>query len=386
MLTKKLYWFLFLFFLLGILPAANAQFKKNGIFRDTLDNAFDLSRFLIEVKGFVAVPFIITEPALGDFGGGLGLIFLTKRKPIVDTVAGKAKVLPIPPDITGAGGFYSANDSWGTIAFRSGTWVKKRIRYRLVGGYVNLNLSMYRTDQEGKEHQFNFNFKTVPISGFMMKRLKGSYWSAGIQYLFLQTEVRLPGETFPEFVDDHEIKSVVSMPGLAVDFDNRDNVFTPDKGIHFNANIGFSDNAAGSDYDYQNLNVYAFGYYPIKRNLIGGLRYDMQQVFGDAPFYLLPYLNLRGIPVARYQGNIFSVLETEVRWDFVARWSLVGFVGSGKAYNEWSEFNDADWHTSGGGGFRYLVARQFGLRMGLDLARGPEQWAYYIVFGSAWLR
>ena len=64
----------------------------------------------------------------------------------------------------------------------------------------------------------------------------------------------------------------------------------------------------------------------------------------------------------------------------------MGFAGTGKAYDEWNEFSDADWHTSGGAGFRYLVARQFKIRMGMDLARGPEQWAYYIVFGSAWLK
>jgi hypothetical protein len=39
---------------------------------------------------------------------------------------------------------------------------------------------------------------------------------------------------------------------------------------------------------------------------------------------------------------------------------------------------------SAGTGFRYLVARQFGVRMGLDVARGPEQWAAYVVFGNSW--
>jgi len=37
-----------------------------------------------------------------------------------------------------------------------------------------------------------------------------------------------------------------------------------------------------------------------------------------------------------------------------------------------------------GGGFRYLTAREFGLQMGVDVARGPEQWAIYVVFGNSW--
>jgi hypothetical protein len=37
-------------------------------------------------------------------------------------------------------------------------------------------------------------------------------------------------------------------------------------------------------------------------------------------------------------------------------------------------------------GFRYLLARKFKLRVGVDIARGPEDFAYYIVFGSNWLK
>lgn len=356
------------------------------MFRDTLDHAFDLSRFLIEAKGFITVPFIITEPALGGFGGGAALVFLTKRKPLIDTLNGKIKVTPLPPDITGVGGFYSANNSWAGIAFRSGMWRKPRIKYRIVAGYADLNLSLYRTDDAGEEHRFKFNFETIPLSGYAMKQFRGTFWTAGIQYLMLRTEVGIDGENIPEFVQEKEIKSIVSMPGVLVEYDNRDNIFTPDKGLRFHASLGLSDKAAGSDYNYQNLNVFLYGYHPFSKNVIGGLRYEMQQVFNDAPFYLLPYIDIRGIPVARYQGNIFSVVETEWRWDVVPRWSIVGFVGSGKAYDQWNAFSEADWHTSGGAGFRYLVARLFKLRMGIDVARGPEQWAYYIVFGSSWLK
>ena len=31
-----------------------------------------------------------------------------------------------------------------------------------------------------------------------------------------------------------------------------------------------------------------------------------------------------------------------------------------------------------------VTAREFGLQMGIDVARGPEQWAIYVVFGNAW--
>jgi len=37
-----------------------------------------------------------------------------------------------------------------------------------------------------------------------------------------------------------------------------------------------------------------------------------------------------------------------------------------------------------GSGFRYLIARLLGLKMGVDVARGPEDWAFYVVVGSSW--
>jgi len=45
---------------------------------------------------------------------------------------------------------------------------------------------------------------------------------------------------------------------------------------------------------------------------------------------------------------------------------------------------DAETVWNAGGGFRYLTAREFGLHMGIDVARGPEQWAIYVVFGNSW--
>jgi hypothetical protein len=42
--------------------------------------------------------------------------------------------------------------------------------------------------------------------------------------------------------------------------------------------------------------------------------------------------------------------------------------------------------TAGGAGFRYLVARRYGLQMGVDVADGPDDTVLYVVFGNAWLR
>jgi hypothetical protein len=80
------------------------------------------------------------------------------------------------------------------------------------------------------------------------------------------------------------------------------------------------------------------------------------------------------------------VAETEWRWDFTNRWSAVGFGGAGKAIQENYTFSESPWRWAGGLGGRYLIARKLRLRAGIDVARGPEEWAYYIVLGSYWAR
>jgi hypothetical protein len=364
------------------------QFKKNQgiILRDTLDGALDVSDFIIHSHGFLPVPFFITEPALGGFGGGLGLVFMKRRPNIIYKRHGIEIEKPTQPDVTGVGALYTLNNTWAGLIFQSGTWIKAKSKYRVVSGYADINLSFYRTTESDEEREFEFNLRTIPIFFSLQRHIGPSAWSAGPSYLFLNTNVQLRSQELPTFLQDKEWNSTVSMPGIIVEMDNRDNIFTPDRGMRFRVSTSWSNDLFGSDYDYVNVDAFFHAYIPCSPKLIAGFRYEVQQVFGDAPFYMLPYMNLRGVPTARYQGNIFSVTEGEVRWDFVPRWSSVFFAGTGKVHDEWSEFAESDWISSAGAGFRYLIARKFKLRMGMDFAKGPEQWTYYFVVGNAWLR
>jgi outer membrane protein assembly factor BamA len=188
------------------------------------------------------------------------------------------------------------------------------------------------------------------------------------------------------FASPLEFSSTISQLGMLVELDNRDNIFTPDKGLKLHIDGNRADDAIGSDHDFWKINYYMYGYFPISRKLFAGIRADGRQVSGDVPFYLKPYLDMRGLPAARYQGNADVLTEMELRWNFVYRWSLMLYGGTGKAFDDWSDFGSADWITSYGTGFRYLLARKFKLRVGIDVARGPDQWAYYIVFGSSWTK
>jgi hemolysin activation/secretion protein len=97
-------------------------------------------------------------------------------------------------------------------------------------------------------------------------------------------------------------------------------------------------------------------------------------------------MSLRGAPIMRYQGNETAQLEAELRWQFWKRFSLVGFAGGGAAWNDLSGFDNIQTVVTGGTGFRYEVARKYGIHMGLDVAFAPDNTAVYIQIGSAWSR
>ena len=376
---KKKFFFLIVFCFLS----TSVIGQKKISFKDSLDHKMDLSDWVITSKGFIPIPYLITEPALGGIGGALVPVFLKQNTPYLDSIDGKLVKTRAKPNILALGGAYTANGTWFVGGGTAGTIKKWRANYRFGGGYANVNMNFYRTFQNGKEGTFEFNIKTVPVYAQFTKQIGLSSWSAGLDYLFLNTTIGNPN---PEFNTPKEVNSVVSKLGLVVDYDKRDNVFTPDKGFRWNTSFAGSDQIIGSDYGFTTLSSSAFWYVPVSKRLIAGFKAEYQQIWGSPPFYMKPFVAMRGIPIMRYQGDITALAETEWRWDFTTRHSLVTFGGTAKAIKEGDSFQESSWRTSGGVGWRYLLARKFKLRAGIDIARGPEDWAYYIVFGTNWVK
>src|SRR5204863_4755126 len=88
----------------GVSPAAAApETKREGRvpFVDPKDEQVDLSYFLENPRGFLPIPIVVTEPAVGYGGGGVGM-FLRPRKE-----AGEEGWTR--PDISAVGGMATQN-------------------------------------------------------------------------------------------------------------------------------------------------------------------------------------------------------------------------------------------------------------------------------------
>ena len=56
------------------------------------------------------------------------------------------------------------------------------------------------------------------------------------------------------------------------------------------------------------------------------------------------------------------------------------------ARNDFERLDDSQSVVTGGGGFRYELARRYGIHAGVDVAFSSDDAAVYLQIGSAWAR
>jgi hypothetical protein len=356
--------------------ATNAPSK----FRSPEDGWLDLSSFIDQAYGFAPIVMPITEPAVG-YGVAGGLAFIDK--PPGEAQAGFGR-----PNITAVGGMGTENGSWGAAAGDSRFWLGDRLQTLAGLGYASVNLDYYGIGDDSVLKNNPLGYNLEPLGGLMQAkyRLGASRWWGGLSYALASTQVKFdappatPG--LPSFQSESRIGGLT--PSLT--YDSRDTIFTPSRGTYFEATAGFFSEALGGDDEFQRVNLVAMQFLPLHPKWTLGLRADANFSFGDAPFYLRPFVHLRGVPAMRYQGEEVAQIEAELRWQFWRRCSIVGFVGGGAAWNNFERFEKSLAVVTGGTGFRYELARKYGLHMGVDVAFGPEDPVVYVQFGSAWMR
>ena len=346
----------------------------------TEDGWLDVSGFLDETYGFVPLVIPITEPAVG-YGAAGGLAFIDK--PIGEAQAGFGR-----PNVTVVGGLGTENGTWGAMAGNMRHWLGDRLQ-TLVGvvrASVNLDFYGIGNDNALKDHPRSYNLE--PLAGLVRAkyRIGGSNVWAGLAYALASTQVTFdtPG-AIPGLPD---LQQVSRVGGLApsITYDSRDNMFTPKTGTFVEVTAGFFAPAFGGDDEFQRHSLTAMQFIPLHEDVMLGVRGDATVTSGDVPFYMYPFISLRGAPVMRYQGEEVAQAEAEVRWQCWKRFSVVGFAGYGVAWNDIERIDNTRTVVTGGTGFRYEIARAYGLHMGVDLAFGPDVTAIYVQFGSAWVR
>jgi hypothetical protein len=341
------------------------------------DGWWDVSSFLDKKFGFLPMVRPITEPAIG-YGAAGGLMFLSKS--FGDVKAGLGR-----PNVTFVGGMGTSSKTWGVFAGDVRYWLEDHVQTLVAAMYASVNLDFYGVGKSDVLANDPLHYNLEPKGGLMQVKYRfgqSSFW-AGINGRFTSTAV------------DFEARA--SSLGLAADsrttnlggatvlgaYDTRDNVFTTIRGTYAELSggaFGAGDGALGR------VDLVGLQFIPFPHRIYLGLRGQAAATFGPAPLYFRPYIAMRGVEQMRYQGDEIAQLELELRWQFWGRWSVLGFTGGGGAWNQLEKFDSAQGVIAGGGGFRYELARSYGIHAGIDVAGSHETAAVYIQVGSAWMR
>lgn len=354
------------------------QDKKQPLLRDTLDNQLDLSQYLYGLTGFLPVVAPITEPAVGYGAAGALLYFVPTRK--YDSEHFQI------PDIAGLIGGYTENNTWMLGGFYAGFWNHDKVRYMGIAGYVDAKLKFYGANNPlpGKEG-INFNIQAFLFRQQAVFRIKDSNFFIGGNYQFVKSKIPIfDGSNIPG-VEPLDFELTQSGVTLITEYEQLNSLLSPTAGVIVHAEYIQNLELIGSDRNFGTVKLYSYMYFPVTDFWIPALRVEGQAATGNPPFYALPFVYMRGVPALRYQGDFTALVETENLFNVTSRWSLVAFAGTGIAFKSLEDPNaESQFAWSAGGGFRYLLARLLGARAGIDIARGPEQWAFYVVFGKSW--
>lgn len=361
-------------------PASAPKESFWQLLHDPNDHAIDMSRWLLQHKGALIVPIVITEPAVGN-GGGASAVFF---RPAKQSQVSKDRGERIAPNIYGFGTAKTQNGTYGgalagEFHFRDDRW-----RYKAALGKASVNLDFYTQGLVFAPRKIGYNLDGYFSFQQVQHRVGDTPLYLGVRWIYIDLNSRLNIESNKQFFKPRDFASKASGLGPVIEYDTRDNTLTPSRGLLAMIDTTFYMPGIGSSNTFQSYRAHTLGYIPIGKHLVLGLRADYRTAPGNVPFYQLPSIDLRGISYGRYQDTSVGMVEAELRWNMTKRWATLAFGGAGRAWGRHNAFDDAPTETTKGVGFRYLIASALGLYAGVDWAWSHDDHAWYLQVGSAW--
>lgn len=326
------------------------------------------------------IPLIVTEPAIGE-GLGAGLVYFHDTpgtKPKLSSGRSLAKTgrkQKPPPTATGAFGFYTNNDTTAVGIGHSRTFKEDTWRMIAAGAKARINATYYVADIP-----FGFSMEGALVMANFKRRMGASNWFIGASTSMVDADAffKTDGSGIPDF----EFTDVgIGATGL---YDSRDDSMMPSTGRRFDLTVWRYDDAIGGEFDYWTSRLKFNSFHKFAEKFVLGLRFEVGTADGEVPFYAEPFVPLRGIPALRYTGEIAGVAEAEFRYQFAPRWAVLAFAGAGFVDDFDPTTGTEDDIVAWGIGARWLALKEQNVWVGIDLARGPEDDAFYIQLVHPW--
>jgi hypothetical protein len=367
-----------LFIVLLLLLAATSGFASEigDEIQGTLQDEEEAGSVFKKDWRFVPVPIPISDPTIGTGLAVAGLYLHPKKEGSSDTQT----------TLSGIVGLYTNTDSWMGAAFHSGSYGGDR--YRVGGGlaYGEFNLKFYGigNDSPIRDNPISYEAKTTAFLPRVLFRLPFDNWFFGPRYLFLKIDNTFDLSDILPPLPEIRIPTQTSGLGLVTVYDSRDSNLWPSEGSWFDLTVTSYGEYLGGDFDYEKYAVKWVQYFPLTASVTLAYRLDGQFIGGDAPFYDLSTLNLRGFAGGRYVDDHAVTAQLQGSWNFYRRWIGLLFGGGGRIAEEFGDLGSATTRWAGGAGIRYMVNQEQKLAVGFDITYGDHQIEFYVQIGD-WL-
>lgn len=334
------------------------------------------------------IPVFITEPAIGEgLGVALALFHPVKQgkvssAPVAtpESIHGMSESREAPPVVTAVVGAYTNNDTWFAGAGHFNNWRSDSIRYAGGLARARVNSQIYLANLP-----FRFSMDAGMIFQELKFRLGQSDFMIGGGLLWMDAENRF-GLRPPGDGEDDRFRLEFRNVGLELklNYETRDNTMNPTSGQLAELALWRYDQSFGGDYDYWSWKAKALSFHPLSDQWTLGLRFNVSGVDGSLPFFAFPFVKLRGVPALRYQDKVAGAVEAEARYLLAPRWEVSAFGGLGFTSDRIALYENPGSIYNFGVGGRYKVFEAHNVWMGIDIARGPEDWNWYIQVGHPW--
>jgi len=295
------------------------------------------------------------------------------------------------PWITAVGAMATTNGSKATGVLHKMYLANDTVRITAFAGLADVNLKYYGQGPIAAERDL---FITLNIDGYALmlqgqKELaKDLFIGAKFAYLDAGTSIHRENPLFPDLeIPRPQFDAQLSMAGPILSYDKRDNSLNTHNGMLVSASLMFSDDAIGSDFNYDKLMADINFYREVRPGTVIAGRASMCRVSGGAPFFDMCMFgassDLRGYDSGKYRDDASWATQMEIRQHIKGKFGVVGFAGFGGTAPGFFQIDDSEFLPSIGVGLRFMPVKSANTNVRVDYAWGKGGGALYISVGEA---
>lgn len=175
--------------------------------------------------------------------------------------------------------------------------------------------------------------------------------------------------------------------GILLNYDSRDNIFYPSRGILAETMLYGENSLTGSQFKYSRISFDISSYFLLFKRHVLAINGVGIFISGDVPFYQMATIGgskkLRGYFEGKYRDKNLMLLQAEYRAPLFWRIGVVGFGGYGVVSDKLSNTCIQNFRYNYGAGLRFLLDKKQKINVRLDYGLGYKSKGFYLTITEA---